>query len=109
MLQGNSRTRAHPPAEQPLYYPTFAPPTGPPHFTPAYHWLWDLYEDSDEERCYLKDQVERTRYYRWNCGFTSSLPIISCYRCCYYGNSRFAGCSKLHSGRCNAQSSNWGI
>ncbi|XP_062134604.1 mucin-2 [Drosophila sulfurigaster albostrigata] len=92
----------------PYFYPTYAPATRPPHFTPTYHWLWDLYESEEVARCYLREQTERSRV-RWGCGYSRSLPIISCYRCCYYGNSRFAGCTKLHSGVCHAQSSAWQI
>lgn len=62
------------PTMRPFYYPyppydspTYAPPSSPPvpAYTPAYHFLWDL-DNSGEERCYLKNQVERS-YFRWCC------------------------------------------
>lgn len=112
------------PTMRPFYYPTYAPPSSPPvpAYTPAYHFPWDL-DNSGEERCYLKNQVERS-YFRWCCHCeyieqikaiyrlssniifpgSHSLPSVSCYRCCYYGYNRFAGCSKLHSGQCTPDS-----
>ncbi|EDW61332.1 integumentary mucin C.1 [Drosophila virilis] len=87
--------------------PTFAPPKLPPstkppvapHYPNFFPWFWDLVQGV-LQRCYLTEQEERT-HYRWTCGYTSWLPTTTCYRCCYYGDSGFAGCSKLHSGRCN--------
>lgn len=62
------------PTNRPFYYPyppydspTYAPPSSPPvpAYTSAYNFLWDL-DNSGEERCYLKNQVERS-YFRWCC------------------------------------------
>ncbi|XP_064542983.1 uncharacterized protein LOC135431670 [Drosophila montana] len=87
--------------------PTFAPPELPPstrppvapHYPNFFPWFWDVVQGM-LQRCYLTEQEERT-HYRWTCGYSSWLPTTTCYRCCYYGDSGFAGCSKLHSGRCS--------
>ncbi|KAH8415796.1 hypothetical protein KR222_001147 [Zaprionus bogoriensis] len=80
------------------YYPPYNPPTRP--HVPVYDC--PEYEDnSSEELCYLKNQLEYSYY--WIYGH-SSKQQISCYRCCVSGHNRFAGCSKLHTGYCTISS-----
>ncbi|XP_023179667.2 mucin-2 [Drosophila hydei] len=93
-------------------YPTYAPPTYVPHYpirptsAPQFPWLWNPNDSDSEMNCYLKEQVEN-KYVSWTCGFNSWRPTKSCYRCCYYSYSSYAGCTKLHEGRCN--NGNWAI
>ncbi|KRG05207.1 mucin-2 [Drosophila mojavensis] len=97
-------------------YPIYTPPTYVPHhpsrptYVPQFPpWLWDSHESGGGLKCYLKEQAEN-KYVRWSCGLTSWKPITSCYRCCYYGYSGYAGCSKLNEGRCSSISySSWSI
>ncbi|XP_017027091.2 platelet glycoprotein Ib alpha chain [Drosophila kikkawai] len=76
-------------------YPTYLPPSTTsrrPFYPNNNPWSWD----EPAERCYLKEQHEYVTNC-WGFGWTSA---FTCYRCCYYPNSNFAGCSRLHRGRC---------
>ncbi|XP_016979509.1 integumentary mucin C.1 isoform X2 [Drosophila rhopaloa] len=88
-----------PSSTQPIPTPTFTPPVMRPTTSrrPTYStknpWMWnDLVE-----KCYLKNEYE----YRMVCYGEGWRMTTICYRCCYYENSGFAGCSKLHQGRCS--------
>ncbi|XP_030386857.1 integumentary mucin C.1-like [Scaptodrosophila lebanonensis] len=79
----------------PQYLPPLTTPS-PPDYGSTEPGLWD---GQTQEHCYLKEHYER-RYWRFSCGVAGWHPAISCYRCCYYSSSSFAGCQKLHNGHC---------
>ncbi|ALC41290.1 maker54 [Drosophila busckii] len=104
-------TRPHPPAYQPPQYPHVKPPyyyPKPTHAQPPYYYPRPMQHPLPTQRpciwhtkvCYLREQLD----YHSNYGvfdISSWLPTYNCYSCCYYGYNSFAGCNKLHNGRCN--------
>ncbi|XP_052838387.1 integumentary mucin C.1 [Drosophila gunungcola] len=74
----------------PTYRPIYTRPTTYPTRNP---WIWH----DPTEKCYLKNEYE----YRMVCYGGGWRTTAICYRCCFYENSGFAGCSKLHQGRCS--------
>ncbi|XP_017125306.1 cell wall integrity and stress response component 3 [Drosophila elegans] len=79
----------------PTYRPIYTRPmtSRRPIYPTRNPWIWH----DPTEKCYLKNEYE----YRMVCYGGGWRTTAICYRCCYYENSGFAGCSKLHQGRCS--------